>query len=84
MGGGAASESAVLAVHACSLPHSKAERVRVMMFSLAGGGCVQVRYEVTDQYTSVLKVRQAARTAACVHSTLHTVKPRRLLSVSQQ
>ena len=33
---------------------------------------------------SVLKVQQAARTAASMHSTLHTVKPCHLLSVRQR
>ena len=35
-------------------------------------------------YMSVLKVQQAARTAASMHSTLHTVKPCHLLSVRQR
>lgn len=43
---------------------------------------------VTDisiyHYTSVLEVQQAARTAASMHSTLHTVKPCHLLGVRQR
>lgn len=56
----------------------------MIRFSQAVSSCVQVFYEVTDQYMSVLKVRQAVRTAACMHSTLSTVKNHHLLSVSQQ
>lgn len=68
----------------CFLPLFKSAHICMIRSSLAACRYVQVFYEVTDQYMSVLKVRQAARTAASMHSTLHAVKPHHLLSVTQQ